>query len=212
MSTDFYAVLALPRNATEEQVRARFRELARERHPDRFQGAAKEKAEQDFQAITQAFNVLSDATQRREHDRALSRPNESAQTTEARNLGRVYLQRGIKAYRERDYPAAVENFDAAVQEERGNAQAWHHLALACSQAPGQASRAVIAIERACQLAPMNPAYLKLAGRLAAEAGDVPKAERFYREALNWGGDDPQVAAALEALAPARRRGLFGRSG
>lgn len=212
MATDFYAVLALPRNASEEQVRARFRELARERHPDRFQGEAKARAERDFQAITQAFNVLSDSSQRRDHDRELARPVESAQAADARNLGRAYLQRGIKAYRERDFAAAVEHFDAAVQEDRGNAQAWHHLALACSQASGQLARALVAIERACQLAPMNPGYLKLAGRLAAENGDMEKAERFYREAINWGGDDPQVAAALDALAPARRRGFFGRSG
>lgn len=212
MANDFYAVLALPRNATEEQVRARFRELARERHPDRFQGEEKARAEREFQAITQAFNVLSDSTQRRDHDHELARPVESAQVVDSRNLGRVFLQRGIKAYRERDFAAAVEHFDAAVQEDRGNAQAWHHLALACSQAPGQLSRALVAIERACQLTPMNPGYLKLAGRLAAETGDVEKAERFYREAINWGGDDPQVAAALDALAPVRRRGFFGRSG
>ncbi|MEP7013525.1 MAG: DnaJ domain-containing protein [Acidobacteriota bacterium] len=212
MANDFYSVLALPRNATEEQVRARFRELARERHPDRFQGAEKDRAELDFQAITQAFNVLSDSAQRRDHDHQLARPVEPAKVVDARNLGRVYLQRGIKAYRERNFAAAVENFDAAVQEDRGNAQAWHHLSLACSQDAGQMPRALIAIERACQLTPMNPGYLKLAGRLAAETGDIQKAERFYREAINWGGDDPQVAAALDALAPVRRRGFFGRSG
>ena len=68
MAKDFYAVLAVPRNATEDQIRQRFRELARARHPDRFRGAEKEKAEKDFQEITQAFNVLVDADQRRWHD------------------------------------------------------------------------------------------------------------------------------------------------
>ncbi len=211
MAKDFYAVLALPRNATEEQVRARFRELARERHPDRFQGAEKVRAEREFQVITQAWNVLSDASQRRDHDHELARPSESAQVVDARQLGRAYLQRGIKAYRERKFDVAIESFDGAVQEDRSNAQAWHHLALACAQVPGQQARALIAIERACQLTTMNPGYLKLAGRLAAETGDAEKAERYYREALTWGGDDPQVASALESLAPARRRGFFGRS-
>ena len=45
MARDLYAVLAVPRNATEEQIRQRFRETARLRHPDRFQGAEKETAE-----------------------------------------------------------------------------------------------------------------------------------------------------------------------
>lgn len=49
MAKDFYSVLALPRNATEDQIRQRFRELARTRHPDRFQGVTeKARAEQEF--------------------------------------------------------------------------------------------------------------------------------------------------------------------
>ena len=74
MPRDFYAILALPRNASEEQIRQRFRELARERHPDRFQGEAKARAEGEFQEITQAFNVLFDPERRRGHDLELTRP------------------------------------------------------------------------------------------------------------------------------------------
>ena len=92
MARDFYAVLAVPRNATEDQIRRRFRELARTRHPDRFRGAEKERAEKDFQAITQAFNVISDPERRRLHDLELLRPEETA-AGEPRQLSRVYLQR-----------------------------------------------------------------------------------------------------------------------
>ncbi|HEY4588113.1 MAG TPA: DnaJ domain-containing protein, partial [Thermoanaerobaculia bacterium] len=67
MARDFYTVLAVPRNATEDQIRQRFRELARTRHPDRFQGGEKARAEKEFQEITQAFNVLVDPERRRRH-------------------------------------------------------------------------------------------------------------------------------------------------
>ena len=66
MSRDHYAVLGTDRNATRDQIRDRFRKLARERHPDRFQGDEREKAELAFQAITEAFNVLSDPDRRRQ--------------------------------------------------------------------------------------------------------------------------------------------------
>jgi curved DNA-binding protein CbpA len=210
MARDFYTVLAVPRNATGDQIRQRFRELARTRHPDRFQGMEKERAEKEFQEITQAFNVLADPERRRRHDGDLVRPEENA--ADPRQLFRAYLQRGVKAYKDKSYLEAASNFDLATQTDPKNGQAWHHLAQACSQQRNWLSRAVDAIERACQLEPMNPAYLKQAGRICALAGQTEKAVQFYRKALQWGGDDETVRQALDELsgAPASRRGLFGR--
>ena len=213
MARDFYAVLAVPRNATEDQIRRRFRELARTRHPDRFRGAEKERAERDFQAITQAFNVISDPERRRLHDLELLRPEEAG-AGEPRQLSRVYLQRGVKAYKEKNYLEAASNFDQATQYDPRNAQAWHHFAQACSQQKNWLPRAVAAIERACELEPMNPAYLKQAGRILALAGESERAVLFYRKSLQWGDDDPEVRQALEELnrAATPRRGLFGKTG
>jgi curved DNA-binding protein CbpA len=209
MARDFYSVLALPRNATEDQIRKRFRELARLRHPDRFQGAEKEAAETEFQEVTQAFNVLSDPERRRRYDSELARPSES----DPRQMCRVYLQRGIKAYKEKSYLDAADNFDRATKAEPGNAQAWQHLALACSQQTNWLPQAVAAIEHACELEPMNPTYLKQAGRILALAGQPERAVVFYRRALQWGEDDPAVQRALDELtkAPPKRGGLFGKA-
>jgi len=214
MARDFYAVLAVPRNATEDQIRQRFRELARTRHPDRFRGAEKERAERDFQEITQAFNVLADPERRRRHDVELVRPEEAG-VSDARQLSRAYLQRGVKAYREKNYLEAANNFDQATQHDPRNPQAWHHLAQACSQQKNWLPRAVTAIERACEIEPMNPTYLKQAGRICALAGDTERAIYYYRRAIQWGDDDPVVRQALEELSRAAvssRRGLFGKTG
>jgi curved DNA-binding protein CbpA len=210
MARDFYSVLGLPRNATEEQIRQRFREQARLRHPDRFRGAEKEAAERDFQEITQAFNVLSDPDRRRQHDNELSRPSES----DPRQMCRAYLQRGIKAYKEKNFLEAADNFDRATKADPNSGQAWQHLAMACAQQANWLPRAVAAIERACELEPMNPAYLKQAGRIFALSGNADRAILFYRRALQWGEDDPAVQRALDELikAPApKRSGLFGKA-
>jgi curved DNA-binding protein CbpA len=212
MARDFYAVLAVSRNATEDQIRQRFRELARTRHPDRFQGAEKLRAEAEFQEITQAFNVLSDPERRRKHDIELIRPDESSSAVDPRQLFKVYLQRGVKAYKEKNYLEAASNFDLATQADNRNAQAWHHLAQACSQQRNWLSRAVDAIERACQLEPMNGSYLKQAGRILALAGQSERAIQYYRKALQWGDDDETVRQAREELtrpAAPKRGGLFG---
>jgi curved DNA-binding protein CbpA len=212
MPKDFYAVLGLPRNATEDQIRHRFRELARVRHPDRFQGAEKLAAETEFQETTQAFNVLSDAERRRQHDLELVRPgNES----DPRQVARAYLQRGIKAYKEKNFLEAADNFDRATNADPSSAQTWHHLALACAQQPNWLPRAVTSIERACELEPMNPSYHKQAGRICAMAGQADRAAVHYRLAIEWGDDDPTVLRALEELEKpptSNRRGLFGKAG
>jgi curved DNA-binding protein CbpA len=211
MARDFYTVLAVPRNATEEQIRQRFRELARTRHPDRFQGMEKARAEKEFQDITQAFNVLADPERRRKHDVDLVRPEESS-AGDPRQLFKVYLQRGVKAYKEKNYLEAASNFDLATQTDPKSGQAWHHLAQACSQQRNWLPRAVDAIDRACQIEPMNSGYLKQAGRILALTGQTEKAIQYYRKALQWGDDDATVRQALEELtAPSPRRGLFGRA-
>jgi curved DNA-binding protein CbpA len=215
MARDFYAVLALPRNASEDQIRQRFRELARTRHPDRFQGAEKARAETEFQEITQAFNVLADSERRRRHDQELIHPEEAASASDPRQAFRAYLQRGVKAYKEKSYLEAASNFDQATQADPRSAQAWHHLAQACSQQKTWLSRGVAAIERACQLEPMNVTYLKQAGRICALAGQTEQAVQFYRKAIQWGGEDPTVRQALDELSrdsSSPRRGLFGKVG
>jgi curved DNA-binding protein CbpA len=211
MGRDLYAVLGLPRSATGEQIRQRFRELARECHPDRFQGEEKATAERAFQDLTQAANVLGDPERRRQHDLELARPPDGA--ADHRQLARLWLGRGVKAYKEQKFLDAAEAFDRATAAEPTNGKAWHHLALACSHESRWLPRALAAIQRACELEPMNPAYYKLAGRVATLANLPAEAERYYQQALEWGGEDAAVSQALEALRKAARRsGLFGKAG
>lgn len=214
-SRDFYSILSVPRTASPAQIRDRFRELARVRHPDRFAGAEKETAEREFQAITEAFNVLFNAERRRQYDIGLTSADRPAgAASEAQQLAKLHLQRGIKAYREKNYLEAADNFDRATRAEPTNSQAWHHLALACVQNERWLDRAKDAIVHACELQPMNAAYQKLAGRVFSMLGMTAEAEQYYNRALDWGGDDPAIRQALEDLRKPSKRGgwsgLFGK--
>jgi curved DNA-binding protein CbpA len=209
MSDDYYHILGLPQNATTKQIRERFLELARERHPDRYQGEGKAQIEADFQAITEAFNHLSDPERRREYDLNLVRPGGEGGETQAAQIAQAYVKRGYKA---KNYLEAAENFDRATQENPSDAQAWHYLALAASRRRAWMSRAAEASARACELAPMEVGYLKLAGKLFAQLGQSTKAERYYSEALTWGGEDPEIQAAIDELKKGKKpkTGFFGR--
>lgn len=64
---DYYAILGVPRNASEEEIKKAFRKLARQYHPD----VAKDKksAEEKFKDINEAYEVLGDPANRQKYDR-----------------------------------------------------------------------------------------------------------------------------------------------
>lgn len=212
MSPDYYSILGVSRDAGPAAIRDRFRQLARERHPDRFRGEEKARAEEEFQAVTEAFNVLMDPERRREHDAELAAPREAKSTgIDQQQLAKVHLQRGVRAYKGKDFRTAMENFDHATRATPDNAQAWYSLALACSHDERYHGKAREAIRTACELKPMNETYLRAAGRIHARAGDVERAESYYREALKWSADDPEIRRELEELTSSKKSGfsLFG---
>jgi curved DNA-binding protein CbpA len=216
MAVDFYAVLGVPKTATSEQVKQRFLQLTREKHPDRFTGSEKPQAELAFQAITQAFNVLSNPDRRRAHDMELQRGAEAAQGSNNVETAKAYLQRGVKAFKARNFSEAADAFSRATEADPNSAMAWHHLARTCLQNEKWLPRAAGAIARACELEPMKAEYAKLAGQIFAKSGEKEKAANFYRQAIRWGGDDPEIRSALEALEGGAKKktllgGLFGGS-
>ncbi|EEC18235.1 conserved hypothetical protein [Ixodes scapularis] len=67
MSDDYYRVLEVPRDATTEDIRKAYRRLALKWHPDK-NPDNKEVAEARFKEISEAYEVLSDETKRRQYD------------------------------------------------------------------------------------------------------------------------------------------------
>lgn len=64
---DYYRILEVDYDATEETIRSSYIRLALKWHPDKKQGG--ENATSRFQEINEAYKVLSDAAKRREYDR-----------------------------------------------------------------------------------------------------------------------------------------------
>ena len=202
---NFYSVLGVARDATDRDIKARFRELARERHPDRFRGEEKAQAEIDFQNITEAFNVLMDPLRRRQVDLYLARPQGEVEQTSS-DVVRVYMNRGIRAYKSGNLIEAASNFDRATHTEPSNVQAWHHLALTCAREPRWRQKAQDAIVRALELKPEHVPYLKLAGKIFAEGGLTAQAKQYYNQALKLAGSDASIRKALQELSPSAKIG------
>ena len=196
MARNFYDILAVDRKANQVDISTRFRELVRKHHPDRFDGEEKLAAEAKLQAITEAYSVLRDPRKRAQHDMDLDRPTH--QGHDPAQLAKVYLGRGIKAYKQANYIQAADNFDRATKAEPSNPQAWHHLALTCIQEERWLSKAQEAIEQAVKIKPNHVPYVKLAAKIFMKSGMTPRAKEYYNELLRLGGSDASVRQALEA--------------
>jgi molecular chaperone DnaJ len=64
---DYYEVLGVARDATDQQIKSAYRKLALKYHPDRNQGSA--DAEEHFKEAAEAYSVLADQEKRSLYDR-----------------------------------------------------------------------------------------------------------------------------------------------
>jgi len=67
---DFYKVLGVDKKAAADEIKKKYRALARDLHPDKTKGDSAK--EEKFKAVSEAYEILSDAKKRAEYDEARS--------------------------------------------------------------------------------------------------------------------------------------------
>ena len=64
---DYYAILGVPKNATQEEIKQAYRRLVKQWHPD-LHPENRREAEERFKEIQEAYEVLSDPKKRHQYD------------------------------------------------------------------------------------------------------------------------------------------------
>ena len=85
---DHYKTLRISRQATQEDIKAAYRGLAKKYHPDKNQG--NKAAEETFKEIQEAYSILSDPAKKHKYDLKLNYGSQSAQPS---NNNSSYSQR-----------------------------------------------------------------------------------------------------------------------
>lgn len=84
--TDYYAVLDIRTDATEEEIKEAYRKRAFETHPDRRDDA---EAHEEFVKVRAAYETLSNPHARARYDRQRARPERHAATSARRSAQRA---------------------------------------------------------------------------------------------------------------------------
>ena len=79
MKKNYYEILGVDKNASEDEIRSSYKKLALKYHPDRHVNDSEEekkKAEEKFKEISEAYSILSDKEKRAEYDNPYTPFNE----------------------------------------------------------------------------------------------------------------------------------------
>ena len=119
MSGNYYEILGLDRDATDDDVRRAYRRLALQFHPDRRDAS---DAEERFKEINEAYQVLSDQSTRIDYDRCLEREEQEAEQrrreAEERRQQEERVRRAAEEHRRRQDEAERLRHEEAEQRRR----------------------------------------------------------------------------------------------
>lgn len=104
---NYYDILGVNKNATADEIKKAYRNLAFKYHPDRNQGNA--EAEEKFKKISAAYNVLGDETKRRNYDLGGYSSNQSS---------------GYQNYQENPYSYYYSHAQRQTQENQEDDPFW----------------------------------------------------------------------------------------
>ena len=207
-----YDTLGIERDATEQEIRAAFRKLAMKNHPDRFAGDQRAAAEEKFQGITEAFNVLSHPESRAKYDQEIAQGSES-KGMDRREIARRLAAKGSQALREGDVKEALEDLKMAIDHDDECSRAHYFYAVGLGKIVGRERDALRHAERAATLEPNNATMKAEAAVLSLAAGMKSRALRLAQQALDLDPTNVKASQVLQqAEAPAKSggEGLLGR--
>src|SRR5829696_8788632 len=93
---DYYKILGLDKNASDEDIKKAYRKLARKHHPDL--NPNDKEANKKFQQLNEANEVLSDPEKRKKYDQYGKDWQHAGQFEQARQQQNQYANRGGQNY------------------------------------------------------------------------------------------------------------------
>ena len=145
LQRNFYEILGVPPTATKEEIKKKYRELARKFHPDLVEDKA--LGQKVFSQVNQAYRVLGDADRRAQYDATLDTGQNRAPSGPGRSVSSNYTvmpgsPSGSNGVSDADRMSAAQSSAARQAGMNGQAAQAPNPHTSYSQAPySQAARA-----------------------------------------------------------------------
>ncbi len=173
--TDPYKILSVSRDATDDEIKKAYRELAKKYHPDNYQDSAlAELAAEKMKQINEAYDTI---LKERQGSSGGSSYSGGASTY-------PQIRRMINEGR---YSEAELNLDAVNSSGR-NAE-WHYLKAILLLQRGWIYDALNHVDHACSMDPSNEEYRQLKINLQRGAGSYGRSYRTQTGASECSGCD-----------------------
>jgi tetratricopeptide (TPR) repeat protein len=183
---DYYYRLRLPRNASRREIKAAFRRLARQYHPDLHPNQP--GAIEQFRALQEAYEVLIDPVQRQRYDRQIQQGYADVQR-HPQSPSDFYI-RGIRYTFARRYRAALGDYSQAIELDAQFAEAY--LRRAEVQYLLEDDSGVLAdCQKAIALNSTEPKTYYYQGMARYRLGYVQSAIAAFTDAITCDPDDAQ---------------------
>jgi tetratricopeptide (TPR) repeat protein len=217
----YYQILGVGKQASEEDIKKAYFQLARKYHPDSFDrsipASERVKIEDVFDKITKAYHTLTNRELRKVYD--IKTP--SAGAADDGSGKDTFKKADMKFRQAKTLYGQGRNEDAmilleeAVRLNRTKGAYFLLLALTQMKIPALRKKAEEHFLKAIELEPWNPECYVGLGILYKAEGMTLKATRQFQKALEYDGEHETALRELEGLTGEKKRtglkGLFSKS-
>jgi|YelNatPaOPRAMG01_1025707.scaffolds.fasta_scaffold14362_3 curved DNA-binding protein CbpA len=206
---NYYEVLGVSPQARDGEIRAAFRELVKEHHPDKFTDPSeKAEAEAYLKRLTEAFNTLGRKAQREAYDRTLASSVQAPMAQRSpQEMAREYLQQGRARLKAGDLAGALSIFDHLLRQDPENPQALFHAGMIRLRNPRWRTLGSQQVERAIELDPFSAGFVVEYARFLMENGQSIRALRLLEASQQNYPADEEIKALLAQLTSDKPWGL-----
>ena len=196
-----YDVLGVERDTSETQIRSAFRKLTFKYHPDRFSGDQRQKAEERFQEITEAFNVLSRPESREKYDDelVLGQPGGPGAAMDPKEIARRLAAKGSQTMREGRLTEALNELKSALDHDETCSRAHYFMGVGLGKVSGRERDGLRHLERAIALEPGNAVMLSEAASVALKVEMKARAQRVAEEALSFDPTNKKATLVMQEV-------------
>jgi curved DNA-binding protein CbpA len=210
---DHFAVLGVPRSATDDDVKAAFLELAKVFHPDRLPGSLKHlsaKMRAVFEAVREAYETLQSGPRRGSYQASIRVEKPPEKSSNPAEEALEAFKRGEARLRKRDYSGAEQEYHCAyLVDPKASylaAEAWAVYMDPVRREQAARAKRMIA-EAVKKDANCERAHYQL-GVIARVEGDMDRAEKHFREAVRLDPKHPEANQELRLIQMRRKKGLI----